>query len=209
MRTGDGRQLRQGRWTGGPAASATRDAPVSPLLRAAGVLLLAVHLALVGWFALRPLPVDWVYDANLHPLASIRRALTSGSAEAYRHLAVSLLLMAPLGVLLPLAGGRVRAGWLPSLLRTVGAAALLCTALEFVQNYVPGHVLDVDDILLNLLGVTLAHLAVVPAARARLRHRAARPRRAAPAPPPRQHASGVRGPAGPASYEVAPTPGGR
>ncbi|WP_055589487.1 VanZ family protein [Peterkaempfera griseoplana] len=168
---------------------------------------LAVHLALVGWFALRPLPVDWVYDANLHPLASIHRALAAGGAADYRHLAVGVLLMAPLGVLLPLAGGRVGAGWLPSLLRTVGAAALLSTGLEFVQNYVPGHVLDVDDILLNLLGVTLAHLAVVPAARAWMRHRPRRP--AASAPPRRQPAPGVRGAAGPASYEVAPTPGVR
>lgn len=176
VRTGNGRQLRQGWRADAPPTPETSDAPVSPLLRLTGLLLLAVHLTLVGWCALRPLPVDWVYDANLRPFASIHRALAAGTAEEYRRLAVALLLMAPLGVLLPLAGGRVGARWLPSLLRTAGTAALLCTGLEFLQSCVPGHVLDVDDVLLNLVGVTLAHLAVVPGARSLLRHRARRTR---------------------------------
>ena len=171
MRTGNSRQLRQGHGAGVPAISAYRADPVTPLLRIIGLLLLATYLMLVGWVALRPVPVAWVYDANLQPLSSIRRALAVGTAEEYRRLAINMLLMAPLGVLLPLAGGRVAAHWLPSLLRTVGAAALLCVGLEFLQAGVPGHVLDVDDVLLNMAGVTVAHLAVVPALRALLRHR--------------------------------------
>ena len=79
MRTGNGRQFRQEQWAGVPAISAYRASPVSPLLRIGGSLLLAAYLALVGWFALRPVPVAWVYDANLQPLSSIRRALTLGT----------------------------------------------------------------------------------------------------------------------------------
>ncbi|MFE6489939.1 VanZ family protein, partial [Streptomyces sp. NPDC057757] len=84
-------------------------------------------------------------------------------------------------VLLPLAGGRVRAPWLPSFLRTTGVSALLATGLEFLSSWTPGHVLNVDHILFAVLGVMIAHLALVPGLRRLLReHRtAARARRAA------------------------------
>ncbi|AXI77902.1 VanZ family protein [Peterkaempfera bronchialis] len=191
VRTGEG-QLRQGQWTGAPATSAPPTAGASPLLRTAGLLLLAAHLVLVGWYALRPVPVDWVYDANLRPFSSIHRDLAAGTAEGYRQIAVRLLMLAPLGVLLPLAGGRVAARWLPSLLRTAGTAALLGTGLAFLQTGIAGHVLDVDDVLLNLIGVILAHVAVVPGARALLRRHGYRP--TSPAPPPQPRPPAPRAP---------------
>ena len=43
----------------------------------------------------------------------------------------------------------------------------------------PGQVVDVDSLLLNTVGVALAHVAVVPAARALLRRRAETRRRVA------------------------------
>ncbi|MQS12573.1 VanZ family protein [Streptomyces kaniharaensis] len=148
-----------------PAAAVHRS------LRQVGVAGLAVHLTLVLWLVLRPLPVAWVYDANLTPLASLR-------SSTVWQVVGELLLLAPLGVLLPLAGGRLRARWLPSFLRTTGASALLATGLEFLSSWTPGHVLNVDHILFAVIGVAVAHIAFVPAMRALLRDR--RPRVRAP-----------------------------
>ncbi|MEU3789561.1 VanZ family protein [Streptomyces fructofermentans] len=150
--------------------------------RAAGGVLLVVHLALVAWVTLRPLDVPWVSAANLRPFASIRADLALGPEAAALAFGKGLLLLAPLGVLLPLAGGRLAASPLLSLLRTVAAGALLSLGIELLQTGVPGQVVDVDSLLLNTLGVALAHAAVVPACRSALRrrvetrHRAALPR---------------------------------
>ncbi|MFF1871918.1 VanZ family protein [Streptomyces sp. CB03911] len=166
-------------WSAPPSA-----AEVPRPLRAAGLTALVLHLLVVGWFVLRPLPVAWVYDANLTPFGSVRRALSLGEAAGLWQVACELLLLAPLGVLLPLVRGRLRAAWLPSFLRVAGVSALLATGLEILGSWVPGHVLNVDHILLGVAGVSLSHLAVVPAARAVLRARPARePRPAAPAVP--------------------------
>lgn len=141
---------------------------VSPRLRLLGALLLAGYLGLIGWLIVRPLAVGWTYPANLTPFASVRHAFAAGYVDGLRQLAGGLLPLAPLGVLLPLAGGRTRIGWLPSLLRTTGCSALIATALEILKGWAPGHVLNVDDIVLGVLGVAACHLAVVPAVRARL-----------------------------------------
>ncbi|MFE6779022.1 VanZ family protein [Streptomyces sp. NPDC057702] len=146
--------------------------------RLAGILLLAAQLAFIGWLSLRPLTATWVTAGNLEPLASIRGDLDVGFAEATRRIGRELLLYAPLGVLLPLAGGRVDAHRLGSLLRTVLASALISCAVELAQSTIAGQVVDVDTVLLNTAGVALAHLAVVPAVRGRLRRRA----RGGPAP---------------------------
>ncbi|MER5356019.1 VanZ family protein [Kitasatospora sp. NPDC002551] len=144
-------------------------------LRVVGLIGLTVHLLLVGWMVLRPLPVAWVYDANLTPLASLRSS-TAGQ------LLGELLLLSPLGLLLPLAGGRLTTRWLPSFLRTAGASALLATALEFLSSWTPGHVLNVDHILLAVVGVAATHLALVPAGRSFLLRRATAPKAPAKAP---------------------------
>ncbi|MFF2509370.1 VanZ family protein [Streptomyces sp. NPDC058067] len=140
--------------------------------RTAGVLLLAAHLLLVCWITLRPLDVPWVSAANLHPFAGIRADLALGTREAVRRIGKELLLLAPLGVLLPLAGGRLTVSPLGSLVRTVAAGALLSLGIELLQTGVPGQVVDIDSLFLNTLGVALAHVAVVPALRGRLRRRA-------------------------------------
>lgn len=139
--------------------------------RAAGVILLLAHLLLVSWLMLRPLDVVWVTAANLEPLAGIKADLALGPVEAARRIGEGLLLLAPLGVLLPMAGGKLTVSPLASLTRTVAAGALLSLGIELLQTGVPGRVLDVDSLLLNTAGVALAHLAVVPAGRARLRRR--------------------------------------
>ncbi|ANP49067.1 hypothetical protein J2Z21_002342 [Streptomyces griseochromogenes] len=143
-------------------------------IRATGSVLLAAHLALVAWLMLRPLDVPWVMPANLRPLAGIRADLALGWPAAARPLGEGLALLAPLGVLLPMAHGRLAVSPLASLIRTSAAGALISLGIALLQTGVPGRVVDVDSLLLNTVGVALAHLAVVPAGRARLRRRAER-----------------------------------
>ncbi|MEN8653665.1 VanZ family protein [Streptomyces sp. 21So2-11] len=147
-------------------------------LRVAGTLLLVAHLLYVGWLTLRPLDVPWVTAPNFHPLAGIRADMALGTLPAARRIGEALLLLAPLGVLLPMVGGRIAVSPLGSLARSVAAGALFSLAIELLQTGVPGQVVDVDSLLLNTVGVGLAHLAVVPAGRSllRRRRRRARPR---------------------------------
>jgi hypothetical protein len=142
-------------------------------VRVAGGVLLVAHLALVAWITLRPLDVPWVRPANLHPLAGIRADLALGWPQAARSIGEGLVLLAPLGVLLPMAGGRLVVSPLASLARTVAAGALISLGIELLQTGVPGQVVDIDALLLNTVGVALSHLVVVPAARFRIRRRAA------------------------------------
>ncbi|MFD0356939.1 VanZ family protein [Streptomyces sp. NPDC127110] len=153
----------------GSAATATKLPVRSRLLSGA---LLAAHLLLVGWLTLSPLDVPWAAAANLTPLEGIRADLAYGPLEAARRIGEGLALLAPLGVLLPLAGGRLAPGPLAawsSLVRTAAAAVLISLGIEMLQTAVPGRVLDVDALLLNTAGVVIVHLAVVPVLRRRLR----------------------------------------
>ncbi|MFG3658291.1 VanZ family protein [Streptomyces sp. NPDC047706] len=152
-------------------------------MRVTGGVLLAAYLALVAWYTLRPLDVPWVLPANLRPLAGIRADLALGWPEAARGIGGGLGLLAPLGALLPLAGGRLRASPLGSLVRTVTAGALISLGIELLQTGVPGQQVDVDSLLLNTTGVALTHVALVPAGRHWLRRRARVRRRTSPAPP--------------------------
>ncbi|MDQ0932211.1 VanZ family protein [Streptomyces turgidiscabies] len=148
-------------------------------IRTAGGVLLVAHLALVAWIALRPLDIPWQLPANLRPFAGIRADLALGWQEAAPRIIDGLALLAPLGVLLPMAGGRLDVSPLASLVRTVMAGALISLGIELLQTDVPGQVVDVDSLLLNTVGVGLAHVAVVPAARSWLRRRSESRRRAA------------------------------
>lgn len=149
---------------GGTAASA-------PRIRVAGLVLLIAYLTVVGWLALRPLPVPWVAPANLQPLATIRSDLAEGSLDALRSLARDLALLAPLGVLLPLASGRAERPLAVTCARTVSAGALISSAILLLQSGVPGHSVDVDSVLLNTAGVALGCLLLFPPVRAWLRRR--------------------------------------
>jgi glycopeptide antibiotics resistance protein len=159
--------------------------------RRLGLLLLAVHLGLVLWSAFQPVSSAWMADTNLTPFATVRSELSAGTAHAYLELLRGLLLLAPLGLLLPLAGGRLYASTLSSFLRTVFAAVLIATGLELLMSTMTSHLLDVDDVLLAAVGVALTHLAVVPAARAALRRRE------------RNHEGGNGPRATPSAFEIA------
>ena len=140
-------------------------------VRAAGLLLTAAYLAFVGWMLLRPHYVAWVPAPNLRPFGTIRADLAAGPGQAARRISEGLGLLAPLGVLLPMAGGRVRTAGVTSFVRTVFAGLMVSLSVEFTQTMVPGQLFDVDALLLNTSGVALAHLLVVPAVRRRLRQR--------------------------------------
>ncbi|MFK4144189.1 VanZ family protein [Streptomyces sp. NPDC004065] len=148
-------------------------------VRVTGGVLLVAHLALVAWLTLRPLDVPWVTPANFRPLATVRADLALGGAEAARRIGAGLALLAPLGVLLPMAHGRLRVSAPASLVRTTAAGALASVGIALLQTGVPGRVADVDTLLLNTVGVALAHLALVPAGRLLLRRRAERRDRSA------------------------------
>jgi hypothetical protein len=139
--------------------------------RATGVALLTAHLLLVSWIALRPLSVPWVPATNLRPLSTIRAELAHGPMEAVQALGPPLLLLAPLGVLLPVVTGRLVGSWLGSFAHTVFTGALVALVIGLLQTDVPGHMLDVDAILLNTTGVVLAHLVLTPPLRASRRSR--------------------------------------
>jgi glycopeptide antibiotics resistance protein len=154
-------------------------------VRAVGLVLAAAYLALVGWLMLRPQYVAWVDAPNLRPLATIRADLAlPDHLLAARRLGTGLALLAPLGVLLPMGGGRVVVSGLGSFARTVFAGLMVSLSLEFLQTGVPGQIFDVDALLLNTAGVVLAYLTVVPAVRHRLRRRVYASRRHSQGPTP-------------------------
>ncbi|MFH9421311.1 VanZ family protein [Streptomyces sp. NPDC017529] len=149
-------------------------------MRAAGAVLLVAHLLIVGWLMLRPRTVPWVPAANFRPLATIRAELAHGPWEAVQSLGGAVLLLAPLGFLLPMAAGRLNVSPLGSMARTVFAGAMVALAIELLQTAVPGRVPDVDMAILNTAGVALAHLLVVPGVRSRLRRKEDAPARPTP-----------------------------
>jgi glycopeptide antibiotics resistance protein len=118
-----------------------------------------------------------VPPANLQPLATIRADLAAGPLTALTDIGGGLLLLAPVGVLLPLAAGGLYRPLPRTAIRTLPAGALLAAVLALVQSGVPGRVTDVDAVLLHTTGCALAHLLLYPPLRARLRDRAAAARK--------------------------------
>jgi hypothetical protein len=142
-------------------------------IRATGAFLLTAHLLFVCWLTLRPRSVPWVSPSNLHPFATIRADLAGGPAAALEGIGGGLLLLAPLGVLLPLACGRLHRSLWCTATRTALAGLLISLALALLGSGVPGRVVNVDVVMLNAVGVLMAFLAVFLPLRARLRRTAA------------------------------------
>lgn len=106
--------------------------------------------------AYRPWPFPWV---NIVPFETIRGALRFGlDWQPGRVLVGNVLAFAPFGVFLPVIWRRWR-----SLLSVVGAGLAISLALETVQLGLsmlvgaPYRVADVDDIIINVLGVALGY----------------------------------------------------
>jgi glycopeptide antibiotics resistance protein len=169
----------RGRVLGGVQRQGSIGGSAAIRVRVTGGVLLVAHLVFVAWLMLRPLHVPWVMPANLHPFAGIRADLALGWREAAHRIGEGLALLAPLGVLGPMAHGKLRVSPLASLISSAAAGALVSLGIALLQTGVPGRVVDVDSILLNTAGVVIVHLAVVPAARSRLRRRGERRRPAA------------------------------
>ncbi|WP_308294917.1 VanZ family protein [Streptomyces sp. JJ66] len=142
-------------------------------VRSASRVLLVGYLVVAGALTLRPRTVPWVEPANVTVFATLRTPWASGPREALTALGGDLLLLAPLGVLLPLASGALRP-WLASFLRTVTAVAALACLLEVTRTSVPGQTGNVDAVLLNTVGAGVAQLALYPVLRGGLRRLAAR-----------------------------------
>jgi glycopeptide antibiotics resistance protein len=139
--------------------------------RPVGVVFTALHLTVVAWLLLQPQSETWVAAGNFTPFHTIRADLALGASEAWRPLGGGLLVLAPIGVLLPLVGARVDVLGAASFARTVFAGLMVSFALQVLRTWCGGRLFDVDAVLLNTTGVTVAHLMVVPAGRALLRRR--------------------------------------
>lgn len=127
--------------------------------RSLAVALACAHLGGVLAVTLFPLPLAGLepfaapYEAvQLTPFATIS-LLFQGSQSA-RQLGGNLLLLAPMGALVPIAWRAARPFW-----RTIAWGVLLSMAIEVLQflfGVVAGEfyrVVDVDDVLLNTVGV--------------------------------------------------------
>ena len=122
--------------------------------------LAGAHLGLVAAVTLLPLPQQLapsfgaLGNVSLVPGATIE--LLRDGPQAWRQLGGNVLLLAPAGLLLP----QVRSDLRP-FGRTLAAGLALAVGIELLQllvGLVTGvayRVVDVDDVLLNVLGVTL------------------------------------------------------
>jgi glycopeptide antibiotics resistance protein len=105
----------------------------------------------------RPWPFPWL---NILPFDTIRGALRFGVQwQPGRYLLGNVLAFAPFGVFLPVLWPRWR-----SLIGIFVAAIAISIAIEAVQLGLsllmgfPYRVADIDDVLLNVLGVTLGYV---------------------------------------------------
>ena len=142
----------------------------------AGLMLLAFYTVLLVKTAFFPLVWDPVFGEagppriNGIPLRSILDIVQhTAPMTALRQIGGNLLLLAPLGLLAPLAFPRLRTAgrsfWL------ILAAAVGIEAVQLLLSLltgVPNRVVDIDDVLLNLLGGMAGYLAYFRLFRKRL-----------------------------------------
>ena len=137
-------------------------------VRAAGVVLLGAYLLTVGWLTLRPRSVPWVSPSNLQPFATIQADLAAGPQAAVEGIGGGLLLLAPVGLLLPLATGRLHRPRAATAVRTLSVGVLCALAFAGLRSISPGLVVTLDAVMLNATGIALAHLLLYPPLRRRL-----------------------------------------
>ena len=127
-------------------------------LRVFAVLVALAVLGIFFYFAFR-LTLTPVHDngqagGNTDPGRSLRFYLDEPTPDAVRQLGGNLILLAPLGVLLPVVAVSLRGP-----VRLALVAALLSLAIEGTQGLlVLGRAFDIDDVILNVTGVVLAYL---------------------------------------------------
>jgi glycopeptide antibiotics resistance protein len=95
------------------------------------------------------------YAANLVPFQeTIRMLHYTDQPRVVYNLLGNLVLLAPLGIFLPLFFERARRAWV-----TVPAGFLISLSIESFQLALPFRIFDVDDVLINTLGVALGFCA--------------------------------------------------
>lgn len=132
--------------------------------RPVAIALACAHLGGVLGVTLFPLPINGLdpftapySNVQLEPFRTIGM-LFRGSQSA-RQLGGNLLLLAPMGVLVPIAWRAARGFW-----RTVAwgvAMSVTIEVLQFTFGVLTGEfyrVVDVDDVLLNVAGVVLGRI---------------------------------------------------
>lgn len=159
-----------------PAADGERAPWYMVLLRAAAVVVALVALGVFWYYAFRltltPVRDNGQAGGNTDPGRSLRFYLDAPPGAALRQLGGNLLLLAPLGVLLPVVSVALRGP-----LRLLLVGALCSLAIEGVQGaFVIGRAFDVDDVILNAAGVVLAYLLVGRRVSLALRGRPSGPR---------------------------------
>ena len=141
-----------------PAAPGERVPWYIVALRAVVVLIALGLLGVFCYFAFR-LTLTPVHDngqagGNTDPGRSLRFYLDRPIKEAFLQVGGNLVLLAPLGVLLPLVWTTLRGP-----IRLALVTGILSLAIETIQGLlVMGRAFDVDDVILNVAGVVLAYL---------------------------------------------------
>lgn len=131
------------------------------------VIGLAVYLPFVVGLTLGGIPIgrgdigdtDWRTWANLVPLRTIRQQLSAGLYSGMRQLVGNLLLLFPLGFLLPMASSRFatfRRTFLTVFLGSLGIE-LGQLAISLAVSF-PYRAFDVDDLIVNTLGGAMGWL---------------------------------------------------
>lgn len=117
-----------------------------------------VFLGVLAYVTLTPIP-DATSQAggNTHPGGSIRLYLDQPDVRTMIiELGGNLLLLAPLGVLLPLLDRRLQHWYTVTLL-----CAAISACIEVFQGvFVVGRAFDIDDFILNTAGALLAYLVI-------------------------------------------------
>lgn len=132
---------------------------VAAIVYFAGVLAVTVFPMVIGRpaFSMAADP-GWRDSVNLVPFRTIELYLRSSLTGVARvNLLGNLALLAPMGLMLPLRWRRFGGWWRIALAGVVCATSI--ELLQFARKYVlgmPGRSVDVDDVILNTLGVLLA-----------------------------------------------------
>jgi glycopeptide antibiotics resistance protein len=129
------------------------------------LLALAVYLPFVVGLTLGGIPIDasatasprwqrpWV---NLMPFATIRWAIGDGLASGLYQVVGNVMILAPLGFLMPVTWHRCRQPLTAFLTGLAAAITIELSQLAISLSVgVPYRIFDVDDIILNTLGVML------------------------------------------------------
>ncbi|MFI0444234.1 VanZ family protein [Actinomadura sp. 6N118] len=143
-------------------APATRGLPrwLVTALRCLAVMAALGVLAAFSYVAfqltLTPIHDNGQAGGNTDPGRSLRFYLDQPARDALIQLGGNLILLAPLGILLPVVSTRLRG---PLRLFVVGG--LISLAIETTQGMlVQGRAFDIDDVILNAAGVVLAYLLI-------------------------------------------------